>query len=148
MLGQNKGVATTDIVKCFTDTFPPEGCKTKEKKQILANCRPFLKQQLIQLKPKLIICNGIEACEVIKTIIKPPKKFSTSYEGTFENTKIAVILSGFIGRIDTYAKKRLGLDVNKYIKEMGLDIHAKPIDISYYKKPKGNKIGLKKAVMV
>jgi hypothetical protein len=119
MLGEDNGVAHTDIVKCFSDEFPPRGHKG-EVREIIDNCRPFFEKQLKETRPRLIICNGRPVCEVIKEIIKPNEIDETSYHGAYNGIGITVILSGFIGRIDNYAKRRLGSEIEQYIKELGI----------------------------
>ena len=115
LLGEDKGVAHTDIVKCYSKKFD---FKTKDKKAIIANCKQYFEKQLNKHKPEIIICNGSPVCEEIKKIIKPPEDYDTSYKGSFNGKEIVVILSGFIGRIDDYAKRRLGIEIDEYIKKI------------------------------
>jgi len=120
LLGKNKGVASTDIIKCFSESYPPSNCRGKRLNKIIQNCQPYLEQQLSEMKPKLIICNGADVCKAIKRIVIPIEDRVTSYIGLFGDTRIAVVLSGFIGRIDNYSKKRLGIEIERYMKELGI----------------------------
>jgi uracil-DNA glycosylase family 4 len=113
-LGKKDGVAHTDIIKCYSKTFPPGNCKSKDIEIIIDNCKGYLVKQLEKHPPKIVICNGIDVCRTIKTIIKPlskPSDNATSYLGVLDRKEITVILSGFIGRIDNYAKARLGEEI-------------------------------------
>jgi len=65
----------------------------------------------------MIICNGADVCKVIRSIIRPieGKEQDTYYFGKVRDVEIAVVLSGFIGRIDDYSKRRLGLEIETLI---------------------------------
>jgi uracil-DNA glycosylase len=116
LLGEDKGVAHTDIVKCYSNEFPPGGCNNKDSNVIIGNCREYLEKQITEFNPKIIVCNGAPVCKVIKSIIAPPKGNNiTSYIGKMNGSEVAVVLSGFIGRIDTYAKWRLGKEIEFYM---------------------------------
>ena len=133
MLGKEKGVAHTDIVKCVSRNFPSD--KDPKQKRIIENCKPFLEKQLVEKYPKMIICNGNAVVRLISDIIKPPNLFDqlhariktgaklisepmTSYIGKLESREIIVILSGFIGRIDNLSKRRLGLEIEQYMSKL------------------------------
>jgi len=120
MLGKDGGVASTDIVKCFSETFPPHNAKGRQVKKIIHNCQPFLEHQISEMKPKLIVCNGADVCDVIKKIVVPIQDRKTSYIGAFGENTISVVLSGFIGRIDHYSKRRLGIEIESYMKELAI----------------------------
>jgi hypothetical protein len=114
LFGKAKGVAHTDIIKCYSKKFPPRDCNSKDIEIIIDNCKGYLVKQLKKHPPKIVICNGIDVCRTIKTIIKPPadlKDNATSYDSVLHGNEITVILSGFIGRIDNYAKARLGEEI-------------------------------------
>jgi uracil-DNA glycosylase len=115
LLGAECGVCHTDIVKCSSKSFPPKNLKKDGIMTVTNNCSGYFVEQLRLWKPKLIICNGSPTCEIIKKIIKPPKEVGTSYTGDFEGNRIYVVLSGFIGRIDNYAKRRLGNEIERYL---------------------------------
>lgn len=115
LFGKERGVAHTDIVKCFSNEFPPKNCKRKEAQIIISNCKGYLEEQIKKYFPKIIICNGSPVCKIIKRVIKPQIDYITSYVGNFDEKEIAVILSGFIGRLDDYAKLRLGKEIESYI---------------------------------
>ena len=103
--------AHTDIVKCATNSF-------NVGKAVIKNCQPYLIEQIKKYQPDLIICNGAAVCETIKSIVKPKKELNgleTSYVGSIDNYIVRVVLSGFIGRIDNYARRRLGKEIEQYL---------------------------------
>ncbi|MCD4691769.1 MAG: uracil-DNA glycosylase family protein [Calditrichales bacterium] len=114
--------AHVDIVKCWSKSFPP-GVDGANGKNIIKECEKYLKSQLKKYKPKLIICNGIAACESIKMLI-PQKKQNTktSYTGEYAGgTKVTVVFSGQIGGrsgMDRYSMWRLGDEIEKYLKKI------------------------------
>jgi len=108
--------AHTDIVKCATNSF--SFTSNKVRNAVIKNCQPYLIGQLKKYQPDLIICNGAAVCETIKSIVKPKKELNgleTSYVGSIDNYKVRVVLSGFIGRIDNYARRRLGKEIEQYL---------------------------------
>jgi uracil-DNA glycosylase len=110
MIGKDEA-AHTDIVKCATNSF-------NVRDAVIKNCQPYLIGQLKKYQPDLIICNGAAVCETIKSIVKPKKELNgleTSYVGSIDNYKVRVVLSGFIGRIDNYARRRLGKEIEQYL---------------------------------
>ena len=110
MFGKDEA-AHTDIVKCATNSF-------NVRDAVIKNCQPYLIGQLKKYQPDLIICNGAAVCETIKSIVKPKKELNgleTSYVGSIDNYKVRVVLSGFIGRIDNYARRRLGKEIEQYL---------------------------------
>lgn len=119
----NSNIAHTELVKCFSETFPPksEDQKSNSRNHIIQNCIGFLKKQILIGKPKMIICNGSPVClEMLK--IFPPENLTsieniTSYLTNIENQKIWIVLSGFIGRIDDRNKRRLGLEIENIIEK-------------------------------
>lgn len=111
-LGKDNGVAHTDLVKCFSKSFPPVNLNRDDQHKILCNCREYLKNQLETYLPKIIICNGIHVVYHIKEIIPVKANFGTYYIGAFPNEPI-VFFSGFIGRIDNFSKRRLGKEIEK-----------------------------------
>lgn len=115
LLGKEKGAAHTDIVKCFSNRFPPGNCKRKEAEEIIDNCKEYFKEQINEWLPDMIICNGSPVCRIIKEIIPVKVGDKTSYTGKFKGKEITVILSGFIGRIDDYAKARLGKEIESHM---------------------------------
>ena len=110
MFGKDEA-AHTDIVKCATNSF-------NVGKAVIKNCQPYLIEQIKKYQPDLIICNGAAVCETVKSIVKPKKELNgleTSYVGSIDNYKVRVVLSGFIGRIDNYARRRLGKEIEQYL---------------------------------
>ena len=119
-------IAHTDLVKCFSQTFPPIiNDKYLDRGKIISNCREHLLSQIKKHKPKLVICNGTNVCrEMISSF--PPDNHSepinalTSYQTTYideSNVRFSfwIILSGFIGRIDDRNKRRLGKEIEKIL---------------------------------
>jgi uracil-DNA glycosylase len=118
LLGQENGVAHTDLVKCFSKNFPPSNLKRNELHYLICNCRNYLKDQIDLHKPKLIICNGIHVVWHVEQLIPPIKTedFESYYYGNLPHKPI-VFRSGFIGRIDNYSKRRLGKEIENIIDE-------------------------------
>ncbi len=111
LLGRKGGAAHTDLIKCSTASF---NFKDKDKKCIINNCQPYLKDQIKKHKPKLIICNGSDTSKSMLEILPPDRKSNekfTCYTSNYMGYKVVVVLSGFIGRIDDYAKRRLGKEI-------------------------------------
>lgn len=118
LLGKDYGVAHVDIVKCYSRKFPPNG-KVKVGAEIVSNCRGYFEEQLRKHSPQMLICNGIYACNVVQESVVPnSSKYTTSYIGEFDGKEIMVVLSGFVGRIDNYARTRLGKEIQEYIKKL------------------------------
>lgn len=136
---QNSRIAHTDLVKCFSPSFPPklyENNKKIKSDLIIDNCVPHLKLQLKQNKPKLIICNGTDVCwQMIKLF--PPKlnedeslRNITSYKASinFGNNiphSFWIILSGFIGRIDDRNKRRVGKEIEEILSKENIVLEIK-----------------------
>ena len=116
-------VAHTDIVKCLSKKWPPENISSNGVKKIFTNCTKYLVNQIETNPPKMLICNGAPVSELIKSIIIPikdDKQTSTSYNGVCGGKMIRVILSGFIGRIDVYARRRLGREIESAARDVGI----------------------------
>ena len=124
----SSNIAHTDLVKCFSHTFPPpieqKGInKGKAHSEIIANCRAHLTEQLNKSRPKLIICNGSNVCWEMINLFPPKegvdKKYATSYKAQVQlKTQVHefwIVLSGFIGRIDDRNKRRLGKEIEDII---------------------------------
>ena len=121
LLGVEGGAGHTDLVKCYSPTWPPENGKSvPAQRAIVTNCQGFLREQLSRGLPDLVICNGSPVCDNIRDIIPVVEDHDTYYYGKLNGKKIAVVLAGFIGRIDDYAKRRLGKEVEKLMKEFGI----------------------------
>lgn len=129
-------VAHTDMVKCFSNSFPPiTHTKGREKKsvtdKIVANCSAYLQKQIQVGKPKLIICNGSTVCWEMMRLFPPgldnyAPKTLTSYRAS-QNIDGAehyfwIVLSGFIGRIDDRNKRRLGMEIEEILEREGVDL--------------------------
>ena len=120
-LGTLGGVAHTDVVKCSSRSFPPAGVKGKKAEHIVNNCSQFMVRQIKQHKPRLLICNGAKVSEYILDLLPPNLKTQnkqTNYWSELDGAPIRIVLSGFIGRIDDYSKRRLGLEIEEILTEM------------------------------
>ncbi len=115
--GKENGVAHTDLIKCSSRRWPPVSCKGKKINEVINNCQDYLSTQIEIFKPKLIICNGAPVSHKIKEILKPKNWLTdTVYESeTNKEQKVIVVLSGFIGRIDNFSKRRLGYEIESII---------------------------------
>ena len=116
MIGKTEGVAHTDLVKCSSKKWPPDSCKGKPaERAVITNCKGYLIEQIKTYKPKIIICNGAPISKEIKLILIPIDDKETYYISKIENQTIYVVLSGFIGRIDNFSRRRLGVDIENLI---------------------------------
>lgn len=119
--GKPRGTAHTDIVKCSSRAFPPQSAKGKKAVyEIVNNCKIFLEEQIVKYKPKVIVCNSAEVCRFMVDFLPPPSGYTsreTSYWCNLEGMKICIILSGFIGRIDNFAKRRLGAEIEERLRQ-------------------------------
>ena len=69
-------------------------------------------------KTRNFIARDLFSKKYKKRIVKPKKELNgleTSYLGLINNYKVRVVLSGFIGRIDNYARRRLGKEIEQYL---------------------------------
>ncbi len=120
---QDRNIAHTDLVKCFSETFPPKNIENVKNNQrhIVDNCVGFLKKQILISKPKMIICNGSPVCREIIRMFPPNQNYDldclTSYCTNIDNHKFWIVLSGFIGRIDNRNKRRLGMEIEQIIEK-------------------------------
>lgn len=112
------GTAHTDLVKCSSKSWPPKGLSGKETSKIIENCKPYLLSQLNRCTPKIIVCNGAPVCSLILDILPPQKNITheeTNYITEVEGKEIRIILSGFVGRLDNYSRRRLGLEIERFM---------------------------------
>ncbi|MDO8548821.1 MAG: hypothetical protein Q7S39_01540 [Ignavibacteria bacterium] len=97
-----------------------------------------MQKQIEVYKPKMIICNGADVCRRIKEIIHPiseVKGTDTYYIGEINGSKVTIVLSGFIGRIDNYSKRRLGKEIELLI---ATEKHHSFVDILQEKEQQEN----------
>ncbi len=124
-LSENSIIAHTDLVKCYSPTFPPNE-KNKDKLFIVGNCKTFLFKQIQQYKPKLLICNGTDVCNMIMSFFPPNSLEShsslTSYSAKIQDHSFTLVLSGFIGRIDDRNKRRLGKEIEAILQAEGIQL--------------------------
>lgn len=115
LFGRVEGAAHTDLVKCASSCWPPTKMSPRSKAEVISNCVSYLEQQIETYRPELIVCNGAEVSSEIRRFLQPPSDTlgnATSYVHTREDgSKVSVVLSGFIGRIDNYARRRLGIEI-------------------------------------
>lgn len=113
--GLGKYVAHTDLVKCSSKSWPPKNCKTKEVKSIVNKCSSYLLIQICTYKPKVIICNGAAVSHYFQETLKVHRRLSdTAYISDIGGHDVLIILSGFVGRLDNFSKRRLGYEIEKY----------------------------------
>ena len=129
----NSRVAHTDLIKCFSQSFPPIVSKDGQQsvvdtEPLIKNCSEHLIQQLTEHKPKMIICNGSPVSWEILKMFPPPTNESwntiTSYQATLKDTdhKFWIVLSGFIGRIDDRNKRRLGKEIEQILTSLKIEL--------------------------
>ena len=121
--GKVGGTAHTDLIKCSSKAWPPPGVKGRGARAIISNCQVYLFQQIQRYRPAMIVCNGADVSAAIKNTLPPSPPASddaTSYMTTVGDRTICVVLSGFIGRIDNYAKRRLGREIEERLLDLGL----------------------------
>jgi uracil-DNA glycosylase len=97
-----KHIFHTDLVKCGSTNF-------KEiKNSVIKKCEYFLLEQIKTFTPRIIFCNGSPVVDWFKVnfTIKDNKN-NTQGELFFKGKKLNLIYSGFIGRIDNYARRRI-----------------------------------------
>ncbi len=118
-----KYVCHTDLVKCASDKKPED----KDWKEAVGNCSDFLVRQIELLKPKLLVCNGKPVCEWFKESFKKKeeeKEEKKATWGQFETKKgdhtFYVVYSGFIGQIDKWARRRLGVEIENQARKLGI----------------------------
>ncbi len=109
-LGEVGGAAHTDIVKCYSKRFPAGKAGSK----LVANCQEHLRLQIHTHRPKLLVCNGAQVSDYIQRILPrtdDPSNTDTSYWHSENDYEVCVVLSGFLGRIDRFARLRLGREI-------------------------------------
>lgn len=129
---ENSKVGHTDLVKCGSPSFPPinpnnsKKLSGKETKKLIGNCSKYLKKQILDHKPLLLICNGSPTSQFIfqflppdNTSIKSAKEIG-SYKSTFQDHTFTVVMTGFIGRIDDWNKRRLGHEIDSILDELNI----------------------------
>lgn len=133
MIGKENGCASTDIVKCFSMTWPPRkeelpNISRFSKGKVEETCGEYLRNQIKLLKPLILVCNGESACRALQKLVKPTEKklfpigewMTTYYVGEVEEHQVVVILAGFWGRVDNRAKRRIGLEIEWHMQRLEL----------------------------
>ena len=119
-LGSDRGTAHTDLVKCSSMKFPPPGTTGKGATEIIKNCGGYLQAQIARHRPTVLVCNGAQVSKFIRSLFPPENDSAdeaTSYWTEVEGRKVCVVLSGFIGRIDNYSRRRLGIEIESRLAE-------------------------------
>ncbi len=114
--GQEKGTAHTDIVKCGSQRFPTG----KVGDELVKCCGEYLRNQINTHTPRLVVCNGSPVSRYVKSILPPnedPTNTETSYWTKVNDVDVCIVLSGFIGRIDNFARRRLGVEIEERLEE-------------------------------
>jgi hypothetical protein len=114
-LGQEHGIASTDIVKCASQRFERGGTEG----EAVAICKQFLYAQLEHFKPNLIIVLGSVGSRYIEELNKElsggQNAGSIQPTGTLRlrnGHTLRYVLSGYTGyQMERYAKARLAVDV-------------------------------------
>jgi hypothetical protein len=122
LLGHDQGVAHTDLVKCDSMRFPPKTVKRGGPKFIIEQCKGYLQTQIRTYHPKILVCNGAPVSHTLRKMYPPEKDDPqlTSYTVTDNEHQFSIVLSGFVGRIDNFAKYRLGKEIEMYMDLYGL----------------------------
>jgi uracil-DNA glycosylase len=129
----NSRVAHTDLIKCFSPSFPPVVQQNGQQKipnveLVIKNCIEHLMEQLRRHTPKIIICNGSPVSREILKVFPPPATENwntiTSYQADLPGTdhKFWIVLSGFIGRIDDRNKRRLGMEIEQILTQEKIEL--------------------------
>jgi len=117
LFGKERGAAGVDLVKCASANFTPV-------QAVIDKCgEEFLLAQIREHRPDMLICNGRAVCDFIDTHIGQGRediRECTSYTCEYEGREIVVVHSGFIGRIDNYSRRRLGIEIEEYLKRLGM----------------------------
>ncbi|MFC7670884.1 uracil-DNA glycosylase family protein [Hymenobacter humi] len=135
---QNSRIAHTDLVKCFSPSFPAVvlvngSPREVNSKQVVKNCSTHLLEQIRRFRPKVIICNGAPVCYTVMGFFPPNNAAQTNRATSYKyeldlgnDTKHSfwLVLSGFIGRIDDWNKRRLGVEIEGILASEGIELHS------------------------
>lgn len=125
LFGKSHGLAHTDLVKCLSKKVPPKHISQKDGETIIENCGGYLKEQINRHRPKMLICNSSSVCRFVIKAFPPVFQIDrrlTSYTTRIKGDETAIVLSRFIGRIDNYAKRRLGKEISSYMRKYQIGI--------------------------
>jgi len=110
-LGDEYGVAHTDLIKCFRKNL--KGLKPNELSKVVDSCQGYLLQQIRAHRPELLICNGSLVSDAIQQLLPPTVWLTdTAYRANLDRHIIAVVLSGFVSQMDAWSRKRLGREID------------------------------------
>lgn len=120
-------VAHTDLVKCASKSWPPEGLSTDATAQVLDNCSAYLRTQIQAHRPRLLICNGADVCRFILSVLPPPpgtEDNAPNYVSSGLGEPIVVVMTGFLRRIDNFNLRRIGLEIEALARQAGISLVA------------------------
>lgn len=126
LLGQSKGIASTDIVKCASKNFDRHGTEGSA----VSYCKVFLYRQLERYKPKLIIVLGSAGSRYIEELTGMQRGMEVKPTGDLtlvpSGHTLRYVLSGYTShRMERYAKARLAVDVQAELANVfGVPPHA------------------------
>jgi len=114
-LGHDNGVAHTDLVKCYSRRW-------NLNQEVVNNCAHYLVQQLAAHQPRVLVCNGADTSRLVQSQIQPVDWIHpfTSYRAVLGGQNIWVVLSGFLGQTDNWAKRRLGREITEIAQLAGV----------------------------
>lgn len=118
VLGENwlelfqEEILHTDLVKCHSKGFDDNV------KNAIGECGQYLKRQIELFRPDFIICNGSHVCNWFASNYDIPHARELTKVIVRDNDhQFTIVFSGFIGRIDNYAKMRLGKEFKDLMSE-------------------------------
>ena len=125
-MGLPYGVATTEIVKCFSKKFPKGKCG----RMLIGNCKNYLREQIVEHKPKLIICSGSEVSRYIEAEFPSEEEQDNAYIHTAADISVGIVLSGYVKYMDVYSRRRLSKDVDKMISKLNINFDSTANDLA------------------
>lgn len=131
-LGERDGVAHTDLVKCPSPRWDSLNATATDKRltaeQVIQNCGEYLKAQLLQFRPQVVICNGAPVSRFFVEWLTPGsvdpasrKPVATLFEAEVDGWAPTVVLSGFVRQMDNHARARLGREIDQVLARRKLD---------------------------
>ena len=124
----NGTVAHLDIVKCYSETWPP---KFSNSNQVVENCQIYFRNQLSNSNVRILICAGRAVHEAIKSICSPPSSLGTvnknpvTYVSKVNGRDITIILTphmtGHRG-LTNQERREVGLEIEKQAEICGVPL--------------------------
>jgi len=112
-------VYIANIIKCR-----PPGNRTPERDEC-ETCSPFLTRQIAVIKPKVVVALGAVAARTLLAINAPMSELRGHWYD-FRGTKLAVTYHPAFLLRDPRQKKEAWKDLQMVMKELGLQVSAKP----------------------